>query len=491
MKTDISLIYLMNKNNKIGSWPLFWIVKNNNIVITNGKIGTMTLKSICDYSCHDKILTGNELITMVKEKGFNLHFVIREPKSRFDSGIFEEWCYNLDYKFNFLNTDSIDAKSFTEYRLSILNSASKYSQYHTGNWLKGILEIMSLLPEKFYKIWLLDELYLLLESLGVDKTIKLHETKSIDGSAPLDIYNKFANAYHQLPKSTVKKINRYLTDEKILYDELVSIDKKLSRGFVILAQNTKDIDYVKCAAALAKSIKQFMPHESVTLVTMNLIISDYAKYFDHIVELPYGDLDEDNNWKLINDWQVYEASPYKYTIKLEADIYIPRDISHWWDVLTGRDLVVSTTIRNYKQDISDVRVYRRFIDDNKLPDCYNAITYFKKSSIAEKFFAIVRDVFEHWEQYRAILKCKTDEIVTTDWAYAIASHILGVENTTLPAFTDMSMIHMKQFVNGTYTEDWTDTFVYEVLPDQIRVQTVPQMYPFHYHKKSFADKLLN
>jgi hypothetical protein len=49
---------------------------------------------------------------------------------------------------------------------------------------------------------------------------------------------------------------------------------------------------------------------------------------------------------------------------------------------------------------------------------------------------------------------------------------------------------MKQFINGTYTEDWTDTFVYEVLPNQIRVQTVPQMYPFHYHKKSFADKIL-
>jgi hypothetical protein len=264
----------------------------------------------------------------------------------------------------------------------------------------------------------------------------------------------------------------------------------VNRGFVILAQNTDKVDYVKCAAALAKSIKDVMPKESITLVTMNLVTSNYAKYFDHVVELPFGELEPDSDWKLSNDRQVYAASPYDYTIKLEADMYIPKDISYWWDVLKDRDLVVSTTIRNYKQDISDVRVYRRFIDDNKLPDCYNAITYFKKSRLAEGFYAIVYDVFEHWEQYRAILKCKTDELVTTDWAYAIASHILGVENTTLPAFTDMSMIHMKQFINGTYTEDWTDTFVYEILPDQIRVQTVPQMYPFHYHKKTFADKLL-
>jgi hypothetical protein len=264
----------------------------------------------------------------------------------------------------------------------------------------------------------------------------------------------------------------------------------MNRGFVILAQNTTDTDYVKCAAALAKSIKQFMPQESVTLVTMDLVISDYAKYFDHIVELPLGDLDQDGDWKLINDYQVYGASPYEYTIKLEADMYIPKDITHWWDVLKERDLVVCSTIRNFKQDISSVRVYRRFIDDNNLPDCYNAITYFKKSKIAASFFNIVIDVFENWEQYKSILKCYANEIVTTDWAYAIASHVIGKEKTLLPSFTDMSMIHMKQFINGSYTEDWTDTFVYEVFPDLIRVHTVPQMYPFHYHKKAFADKLI-
>lgn len=264
----------------------------------------------------------------------------------------------------------------------------------------------------------------------------------------------------------------------------------MNRGFVILAQNTDKVDYVKCAAALAKSIKQVMPKESVTLVTMNTVKKEYTKYFDHIVKLPYGDLAQDSVWKLINDWQIYEASPYEYTIKLEADMYIPKDITYWWDVLKERDLVVSTTIRNFKQEISDVRVYRRFIHDNDLPDCYNAITYFKKSDLAENFFYIVKDVFENWDQYRSILKCKTDEIVTTDWAYAITCTILGLEKTTMPVFKDMSMVHMKQFINGTYTEDWTDTFVYEVLPEQIRVQTVPQMYPFHYHKKSFADNIL-
>jgi len=48
---------------------------------------------------------------------------------------------------------------------------------------------------------------------------------------------------------------------------------------------------------------------------------------------------------------------------------------------------------------------------------------------------------------------------------------------------------MKQYINGTATENWTDTFIYECLPNQIRVQTIPQQYPFHYHVKNFCDKI--
>jgi len=245
----------------------------------------------------------------------------------------------------------------------------------------------------------------------------------------------------------------------------------MSKGFVIMAQDTEKVKYTKCAEALSKSILRVMPDSNVTIITSDM--------------LPYGDLGG-----FANDWQVYEASPYDETIKLEADMYIPRSIEHWWDVLSINDIVVSTTIRNFKQEISNVRTYRRFIDDNKLPNVYNAITYFKKSDRAQTFFEIVRNIFENWETYKSTLKCNPQEEVSTDWVYAIACHIMGIEKTTLPNFTEMSMVHMKQFVNGNPTENWTDTFVYECLPNQIRVQSIPQQYPFHYHIKNFSDKIL-
>jgi len=245
----------------------------------------------------------------------------------------------------------------------------------------------------------------------------------------------------------------------------------MSKGFVIMAQDTEKVKYTKCAEVLRKSILQVMPNANITIITSNM--------------LPHGDLGG-----FANDWQVYEISPYDETIKLEADMYIPRSIEHWWDVLSVNDVVVSSTIRNFKQEISTVKTYRRFINDNKLPDVYNAITYFKKSDTAKKFFDVVRNVFENWEEYKSILRCNPQEEVSTDWVYAIACHIVGKEKTTLPTFTEMSMVHMKQFVNGNPTENWTDTFVYECLPNQIRVQSIPQQYPFHYHIKNFSDKIL-
>ena len=245
----------------------------------------------------------------------------------------------------------------------------------------------------------------------------------------------------------------------------------MTRGFVIMAQDTEKVSYTNCAKALELSIKKVMPNSNVTIITSDM--------------LPYGNLGG-----YFNDWQVYEASPYDETIKLEADMIIPRSIEHWWDILSINDVVVSTHIRNFKGELSDTRVYRKFIDENKLPDTYNSITYFKKSETAKLFYTVVRDIFENWEEYKAILKCNPQEEVSTDWVYAIACHIVGAEKTTLPYFNEMSMIHMKQFVNGIPSEDWTKTLVYELLPESIRVNTYTQRYPFHYHVKSFSDKIL-
>ena len=250
----------------------------------------------------------------------------------------------------------------------------------------------------------------------------------------------------------------------------------MTRGFVIMAQDTDKVSYTNCAKALEISIKRLMPDSNVTIITTDM--------------LPYGDQAPDSDWKLQNDWQVYEASPYDETIKLEADMFIPRNIDHWWDILSLQDMVICDKIRNFKGEISHVRGYRRFIDDNNLPDVYNAITYFKKSDTAEQFYKLVKNIFENWEDYKKILKCNSEEKASTDWVYAIAAHIIGVKKVTMPTFSEFSMTHMKQFINDLPGEDWTQVLIHECLPHALRINTFTQSYPLHYHVKSFSDTLL-
>lgn len=246
----------------------------------------------------------------------------------------------------------------------------------------------------------------------------------------------------------------------------------MNRGFVIMAQNTDAVDYVHCAEQLKSSLLRAMPDEQVTIITVD--------------ELPYGDVDPTGDWRLSNDWQVYEASPYEYTIKLEADMLVPRRIDHWWTVLKKRDLNICTKIRDYRGNISTDRSYRAIFDKNDLPDCYNAITYFKRSPLAKEFFELVRNIFENWQEWRNLLQYSPDVRATTDVVYGMAAKIIGPELCTLPHFNAMSMVHMKQRINNNRCHYWPDEFVYEISHDTFRINSFTQQYPVHYHIKEFS-----
>jgi hypothetical protein len=254
----------------------------------------------------------------------------------------------------------------------------------------------------------------------------------------------------------------------------------MTNGFVIVAQNTKEINYVECAEALYFTIKHYMPDSNVTLISNNS-----SNVFENIIALPHGDLASDSDWKLVNDWQVYEASPYDNTIKIEADMICTSDIRFYFEALSNMDLCLCQTIRNYKGEISESKAYREFIIDNRLPDIYNGLVYFTKSETAKNFFLIVKDVFLNWEEYKKILICNKDEQVTTDWAYSIACHIMGKEGITNPNLTQFSFVHMKKYINDLITDNWTDELVYEFM-DQFRIQSYTQRHLVHYQSKDFC-----
>ena len=88
----------------------------------------------------------------------------------------------------------------------------------------------------------------------------------------------------------------------------------------------------------------------------------------------------------------------------------------------------------------------------------------------------------------AELKFGADQSLNTDLSYAIAVRILGEEKCTLPG-TVPGLIHMKGQFNELSSEDWTKELVWELNPGSLRINTVEQLWPFHYHIKDFAHYL--
>jgi len=257
------------------------------------------------------------------------------------------------------------------------------------------------------------------------------------------------------------------------------------RGIIIVASNNDTDDYINCATALAKSIKKVMPDISIALLTDTKFESDL---FDYVLEFPYGD-QADNEWKLANDWQAFYASPFRQTIKIEADVVLPQSIDHWWNILQEKEVCLTVGARDYLQNPAKSRYYRKMMDANDLLDVYNAITYWQVSQTATKFFKYVEHIFKNWDIYKAELKECYDENPTTDVVYAIAAKLIGEEKVHIPNCSIPSIVHMKQHINNLSSHDWRDDLNWELNNNSIRIGTIEQVYPVHYYIKEFSNTL--
>lgn len=235
------------------------------------------------------------------------------------------------------------------------------------------------------------------------------------------------------------------------------------RGYLIPAIGDT---YVACAQRLASSIRRFHPAANITVLTKDM--------------LPYGD-----QGGYANDWQVFAASPYRQTIKLEADMICASPIDHWWTLFEKRDVVVSQGARTFYDEFAASRYYRKIFDANNLPDVYNAITYWRLSNTAQEFFNLVRHIFEQWNEYKKLLKFP-DDVPTTDVVYAVAAVVMGVGNVTLPVGLGPTIVHMKRYINPIQSDNWTKELVWEM--DPFRINTIAQWGLVHYHVKEWANE---
>ena len=267
------------------------------------------------------------------------------------------------------------------------------------------------------------------------------------------------------------------------------------QGFLTFAQNS-EVDYLRLAYLQAMSVKLTMPTSKFAVIvdkkTQTQITDQQRQVFDYVIELS-EDYAEHEEWKLSNEWQVFYLTPFKETIKLESDLIFTRSIDHWWSAFRLRDLVLSTGCKDYLQNLSPIRNYRKLFDDNQLPDTYNGLMYFRYSKIAAEFFWYAEQIFKNWAHVRdnLLINCRDDH-ATTDVVFALAAKILGIEKCSIPSLDFINFVHMKSAING-FSENikWTEAVVCETELPMIRINNINQYHPVHYQEKTWAtDEIL-
>lgn len=249
------------------------------------------------------------------------------------------------------------------------------------------------------------------------------------------------------------------------------------RGYIIPAFNTGATDYVDCARTLAKTLLQQHPDARICLLTNDQYATDHHLFaYTHIVDT----IDTENPYA--NDPLVAQHSPFRQTVKLEADMMVASPVDHLWTLFEHRDVVISQGCRDFYGNVSPNRTYRKLFDANNLPDVYNAVTYWRVSKTATDFFKLVKKIFANWKSYKTLLKFPED-IPSTDVVYAMAAQILGPELVTLPKHVGPQIVHMKKGVNPFTAQKWTDELTWELNP--VRVNTVAQTGFFHYNVKDW------
>lgn len=276
----------------------------------------------------------------------------------------------------------------------------------------------------------------------------------------------------------------------------------MSRGYLILAQRTKRDDYLRLAYALALSIKNSQSTVNnvclATDVPLSKIPAKYKEIFDEIVPIPWTDHAAGSKWKIENKWKYYYMTPYDETVILDADMLIPEDISHWWNIMSQKDIWITNKPRTFRGEVITSTKFRDAFVSNKLPNVYTAFMYFKKCELATELFKLVEIIFNNWEKfYYEFLDENRPKHLSGDVAYALAIQLLGIENECFGNLENMpTFVHMKAQLQGInenmITENWPENIpTYFGSDGRFKIGGFQQVYPFHYHVKDWlTDEMI-
>jgi len=272
----------------------------------------------------------------------------------------------------------------------------------------------------------------------------------------------------------------------------------MTKGYVVLAQNTDTIDYIRQAYALALSLKLSQQTVSnISIITDDIVPEEYKSVFENIIPIPWGDAAVDSRFKVENRWKIYHASPYDQTVVLDTDMLVLDDLNSFWNTFENYDVYYTGKVLDYRNKIVTDDYYRKAFTANQLPNLYSGLHYFKKGDFAKEFYSWVEVITNNWELfYGKFVSEHYPERASMDITAALAAKVMDVsEKVTNIKHDPVTFIHMKSRIQGWTepTDSWMQSVaVYFDDACELKIANYRQQGVFHYTEKDFlTDKIVS
>lgn len=261
----------------------------------------------------------------------------------------------------------------------------------------------------------------------------------------------------------------------------------MNKGYVISA--ITPIEH-KQATALAYSIKSSNKSASVSIVSNNIenVNKEYYEPFDNIIQFPFTV----KGTRRQNDWQLYWASPYEYTIAIDCKSLLKENQSQLWDYLIdGYDIAFPTQVLHYNGDLVNNKNKDIYSEEYNLKDLHTGFFYWRNNSdIALRYFKMCDVIMQYWEE--AIREYLQEHHVPLDYdsnlMHSLIESLIGEDVNVLNPDI-FNYIDMKCILENNYLgkwDKWTDRLsVWASAQGKIKIQNFAVNKLLNYNDDTF------
>jgi hypothetical protein len=183
----------------------------------------------------------------------------------------------------------------------------------------------------------------------------------------------------------------------------------MSRGCIILANDTDEFQYTKLAKLAAARVSK---HLGIPVE----IISDEVDRENHRV---IRGVNSKLKWKNLNRTKIYDITPWHRTLVIDADYIVNSDTlaAH-----LDADFDFAMVCDMYNPMTGDV--FKPMMGYSTIQQMWATVMIFNKSDMAAKIFAMADHVLQHYEYYAKVYCCPPRPL-RNDYAFTIACHLMG------------------------------------------------------------------